>query len=254
METRKTRRPDQPIEGMDAPFPKHQKTVRTIDQSAAGGFIGRYRLYRAKWMAESPDTVRKRELYCWLFANHRQVGAMGIYDFGVNPFLDEGDFWFVMDAVSHTTMELAEILTAHWEDPIDDVACFGSIIMIHSLWVAPSDAKHGEWAAIVRELLATIYRRRSLLVLKAFPLDGTEDSRDAEIRKRWAFRHRALVRHYGRLLGMKPFPSIWGQEGWLYAIPDRQKGFIAEPVLRPERVREEVADNDDDDGGGGIIL
>jgi hypothetical protein len=234
MSTRKARRPTTPIDGMDVPFPSHLKTIREIDQSAAGGFIGRYRRYRAKWMADSSETVRKQELYCWLFVGPRQVGAMGIYEFEANPFLDKEDFWFVMDAVSHTTMELAEILSSHWEDPIDDVASFGSVIMIHSLWVAPCDAKRGEWAGIVRELLATIYRRRSLLVLKAFPLDGTEDNRDDEVRKRWAFRHRALIRHYGRLLGVKPFPSSWGEEGWLYAIPEGMADLVSEPVYRPE--------------------
>jgi hypothetical protein len=194
--------------------------------------------------------VRKRLVYCWLFVGRRQVGAVEIYEFKPHPDTHDDDFCFIKDADSHTTLELAEILTSHWDDPIDTVACFGNIVLINALWVSPGYAKRGEWSEIVRELLATVYRRRSLLALKAFPIDRTENDRD---RKRWRFRQRALIRHYCRFLAMTPFPGTWGEEGWLYAIPDRLKDYIAEPVLQPERKVADVADNADD-GPSGIVL
>lgn len=224
------RRQNKPTAGLTVPFPKHLKTLGTIKSRVEGGFFGRYRKYPFRWLAEAEDAVHKRELYCWLFLGRRQVGAVEMYEFKPNPFIHDDDFCIIMDADSHTTMELAEILVTHWDDPVDTVACFGNIVMINALWVSPRAAKRGEWSAVVRDLLATVYRRRSLLVLKAFPMDDRDDDAEADA-KRWRFRRRALMRHYCRLLGMKPFPGSWGEEGWLYAIPERLIDVLSPPVL-----------------------
>lgn len=247
MSRRDRRRPDKPTTGLDVPFPKHLKTLGTIKSRTKDGFTGRYRKYPFRWLAETEDAVHKREVYCWLFVGRRQVGAVEIYEFKPNPFIHDDDFCIIMDADSHTTMELAEILVTHWDDPVDTVACFGNIVLINALWVSPRAAKRGEWSAVVLELLATVYRRRSLLVLKAFPIDGRErEDEDESTVERWQFRQRALIRHYCRLLGMKPFPGSWGREGWLYAIPDRLVDFLDPPVLQPLRKTDADADADGD--------
>lgn len=247
------RRPDKPTSGLDQPFPERQKTLGTIKSRSDDGFSGRYRKGRFHWLAEEEDAVRKRNLYCWLFLGRRQVGAVEIFEFQPNPFIHDDDFCIIMDADSHTTMELAEILVSHWDDPVDTVACFGNIVMINALWVSPRDAKRGEWSAVVLDLLATVYRRRSLLVLKAFPMDDRQDEDEAAA-ERWRLRQRALIRHYCRLLGMKPFPGSWGREGWLYAIPDRLLDFLDPPMVQPPREMDAAADDDDDDDGGDIEL
>lgn len=236
MHRRKRRRPSSPFRGLDMPFPKHLKTLGTIKSTTKAGFTGRYRRYPSYWLAEVEEGVRKRDVYCWLFAGRREVGAVELYEFKPHPAIFDDDFCIIMDADSHTTAELAEVLVAYWEDPVDTVACFGNIVMINALWVSPRDAKRGEWAPVVRELLATVYKRRSLLVLKAFPIDNQEEEAEDEDEagaRRHQLRQRALIRHYGRLLGVKPFPGSWGRDGWLYAIPDRLTGFLAPPASSP---------------------
>ncbi|PZR82716.1 MAG: hypothetical protein DI537_36040 [Stutzerimonas stutzeri] len=51
---------------MGIPFPSHLKSLREIDLRASIGFVGRYRKHPRAWLAEAPDSIYKRHIYCWL--------------------------------------------------------------------------------------------------------------------------------------------------------------------------------------------
>jgi hypothetical protein len=79
-------------------------------------------------------------------------------------------------------------------------------------------------------LLATEFRRRCILVLKAFPLEYEGKGYPSGFR----LRQRAMIRHYRRLLGMAPFPGKPGREGWLYALSQLA---LRNGIKKPKRIR-----------------
>lgn len=131
-----------------------------------------------------------------------------------------------MDAAEHATMEIAELLLWHWIDPLGDVSPYGSIVVIDRLWVAQRFATAGQWAGVVHGILAKEYRRRSLLLLKAYPFEDQDFWGDLPIR---ASRQPALMRLYRRLLGVEPMPGGAGEEGWMYAISSRVVEWVERP-------------------------
>lgn len=209
------------------PFPTRSKSLKTIDQSTDGGFIGRYRRSQFVSVLDDDNEVRKRKLHCWLFADDQQAGALAIIEYKVEPFLGNFAFFEAMDSDSQHAMEIADAICSGWADAAD-VTDYGPIVEIDRLWISPRYAKRGEWAGIVQELLRTVYRRRSLLVMKAFPLEY-EHLQSPEIEVALNRRMRAMARHYHRLFGVMPFPGERGDKGWLYAIPDRVADGIEPP-------------------------
>jgi hypothetical protein len=213
-----------PPDGLGHPFPHHLKSIREIDLSSVGGFIGRYRKFPRAWIAETPDTVYVRRIYCWLFADEQHVGSFELIDFDQPDlaFVDDDEFCFLMDAISDSAMVLAELLVQHWPDVATTLFPFGRIILIDRAWVKPGVTGRSQWAAVLRRLIEIECRRYSLLVLKAFPLEHENKGKHPLI----DFRRRALMRLYRREFGMKPFPGKAGDDGWMYAISERLKGHL----------------------------
>lgn len=201
------------------------KSLREIDLRGEGGFRGRYRLYRATWVAEARDMVRRRKLYCWLFDGPLVVGTFKAYEFDTGYIYDD-DFCMVMDDESNSFMELADIATHFWPEIFDSIFCHGTLVYIDRLAVIPGHARNSEWAGIMRRIIEIEYPNRAVLALKAFPTDyeKLEHNEGLDIRQR------ALIRLYRRELSVRPFPGRAGREGWLYAITPRFKDDIPEPV------------------------
>lgn len=228
MKKPRRRRSDTPPSGMNDPFPSHIKSIREIDLRASVGFVGRYRKYPRAWLGEVKDSVYKRHIYCWLFAeNDEVVGTFELIDFddrGVG-FVEDDQFWELMDSHSDSTMELAEALIATWPDISTSLLPYGAIILVDRAWVKPRYARHSEWAAILHRLIEIEFKHYSVITLKAFPLEfeATDE------RRHFAHRHRALMRLYRRVLDMRPFPGAPGKVGWMYSIAPRLADVIDDP-------------------------
>ncbi|BCB17916.1 hypothetical protein OCUBac02_08100 [Bosea sp. ANAM02] len=202
------------------------KLLREIDLSRQGGFKGRYRIYKARWVAEAPNMISLRKLYCWLFDKQNLVGSFKIYEFDAD-LMDDDQFCYLMDAESNSVMELAENLTFFWPEIFDSIFVHGKLVYADYLAVDPKHARHGEWAAIMRRIIEIEFPDRALLALKAFPIDydTIDHTRGLEIRQR------ALMRLYRRAMGVRPFPGQAGEMGWMYAIGPR---FIEDiPIATP---------------------
>lgn len=189
------------------------KLLREIDLSGQGGFRGQYRTYKTRWVAEAPNMISLRKLYCWLFDGGKLIGSFKIYEFDAD-LMDDDQFCYLMDAESNSVMELAEYLAYFWPKIFDSVFIHGKLVYVDYLAVDPRHARRGEWAAIMRLILEIEYPDRALLALKAFPIDydTIDHSKGLEIRQR------ALMRLYHRALGVRPLPGDAGKTGWMYAI------------------------------------
>lgn len=214
---------------LDEEFPAGSKKLKLIDRSSQGGFTAYYetgKFYDITW-DEGP--IQRRDVYCWLFAGAKPAGAFTMAEYQVSPFVTDDEFIATMDSWSLTAVTIAEAMCAAWPDVTDSVTDFGGIVEFERAWVAPEFAKRSEWAEIASVVLSRVFRRRSILVMKAFPLEY-EGRVGPEREEASARRQHAMVRLYRRLFAVTPFPGPWGQDGWLYAIPSRLKGVISPPL------------------------
>lgn len=226
MKKPRIRRSDTPPSGMGDPFPSHLKSLREIDLRASIGFLGRYRKYPRAWLAEVPDSIYKRHIYCWLFSGDEAVGTFELIDFDDGGgWVEDDDFWQLMDSHSNSTMELAEAVTKAWPEIMSSLLPYGPIILIDRLWVKPGSARRSEWAAILRRLIEVEFKFYSVITLKAFPLEFE----GAGKQRLFARRRRALMRLYSRELGMRPFPGTLGKMGWMYSVAPRVADVIEAP-------------------------
>lgn len=227
MKKQRIQRSDTPPSGMGLPFPSHLKSLREIDLSASLGFIGRYRKYTRAWLADVPKSIYKRHIYCWLFSGDDAVGTFELIDFDDGGgWVEDDDFWMLMDSHSDSTVELAEAVTTYWPEIMSSLLPYGPIILIDRLWVKTSFARRSEWASILRRLIEIEFKFYSVIALKAFPLEF----KGAGKQLLFPSRRRALMRLYNRKLDMRPFPGRHGQLGWMYSIAPRLEGVVDEPA------------------------
>jgi hypothetical protein len=215
---------------LDRPFPAGKKSLKVIDNSATGGFIGVYERGPFRNMLEDDDStqIMKRKTYCWLFKGKQEVGALKMVEYDVRMLFDD-EFAEYLDRYSMEEATFSSVICSAWPTMADDVVIYGSIVHFTRLWVAPAYARHGEWADIANRILALTERSRALLVLKAFPLEYEAHGNRA-LNAAAGRRQRALVRHYRRLLDLKPLPGSAGETGWMYSIPIRRQRLIPDPV------------------------
>jgi hypothetical protein len=92
-------------------------------------------------------------------------------------------------------------------------------------------SKRGRFSAAVNTLIGRLFKGRSLLILKAFPIEYegrvTAENSDSFLR-----RQRAMKHHYQRILAVFPLPGIDGERGWMYSIPERLRNIISPPQGR----------------------
>ncbi|WP_324132341.1 hypothetical protein [Bosea sp. (in: a-proteobacteria)] len=218
MPPRKTYRRDRPSSDNLWNFRKI-KSLREINLADSVGIVGRYRLFKSRWVAERQYGVKVQELYCWLFCGAELVGAFHIYEFDC-IFADDDDFCIIMDAESHSIAELADLVVQRWPEVSDRIFDYGTLVYIDRLAVASAQARRSEWAAVMRRVIEKEYPRHALLTLKAFPVDYEDLVRSglsSSIRSGLRIRQLALMRLYSRALGVRTVPGKYGKMGWMFA-------------------------------------
>lgn len=132
----------------------------------------------------------------------------------------------LLDELAECSEEVPQplkVIFEHWRDPR---GCpYGAIIEVRLARMTTAFSKQGLFAASVNALLDRKYRNRSLLILKAWPLELEHRADDAAFK----YRQRALIRHCSRSLGVVSFPGARGEEGWMYAIPECKVGHVDPP-------------------------
>jgi hypothetical protein len=62
------------------------------------------------------------------------------------------------------------VIRAHWDD-ISDISNYGDIVELSRAWMAAPFSKQGRFSAAANTLIDHLFKGRSLLIIKAFPLE-----------------------------------------------------------------------------------
>jgi hypothetical protein len=190
-----------------------------------------YRLSGWAGIADSTDVARQRTLFSWLRRQEETIGALRFDQVDLDFWATNGDVFLTLDAESHELMKLAEVLTPGWEDVATEVGSYGPIVEFQGVWMKHAYANGALWLPAAQHFLTTTLRKRSLLVLQAFPLEyegRVHESRPTE--RGFERRRRALMRLYARLLGVQPFPGDAGADGWMWRIRPDLEDLIDPPA------------------------
>lgn len=196
-----------------------------------------YHACRSFWV-DGDESVAGRRLSGWLSSGaESRIGWMCFDEWHPPPGQPNDEFVWAMDEWTQESYDSAEVLADAWE--LDALAESGPILEFSRLWMRPDHAQGSVWAPVVEALIRRRYRDRfSVMVLKAFPLGYGHDPDDGARQEReFASRQRAMVRHYARLLGVRPLPGRHGDEGWMW----RPLSDGAPPPLRRSPVRKRRA-------------
>lgn len=197
-------------------------------------------VHRTAWRDIDFDypQIKRRATYATIWVGQSHAGSLTLYEYRPEMFISPEYFWQIMDDASAASGELAEVVTAHWEE-VGEISDYGDIMEINRVWMHPKHSGRGRLAKVLHELPPALGMDPALLILKAFPLqfEGkvTEDNADAFERRRLA-----MMRLYRNMLSVDAFPGQAGARGWMYRIPDRLSDIIAPP--RTERPASGLAD------------
>lgn len=191
------------------------------------GLTFRYRILPWRRVGHSYP-IRRRRLEGWLHDGEERAGVVQLCQYEAEAMPNE-HFVYYMDADSQHEYELAVMLCRHWED-LDDITQYGDIVEVELAWMKRSYARRSYWVEAVEFLLNRIRSTYALLVLKAFPLEyegrlGDGDQHSSSFIKRQA----AMRRHYTALLGVQPFPSRTGVEGWMWRFNPAKARYLDPP-------------------------
>lgn len=223
-----------PVFGDDCPrsFPKRLELV-CADEAL------QLRLHRGRWykLDEECPQLKRRQTSAKLFARGNHVGSFRMSEYELGALADGDEFYYLADCVSSSMAELAAVLRAHWEE-LHEITDYGKVVELERGWMSPR-YPNGKWFAAAWLALAELAQDRSLLVLKAYPLEYegnvTEQNADALTR-----RQKALIRYYQSSLSVAPLPGATGQRGWMYSIPDRLLELVPPPLEKPLKLDHHV--------------
>jgi len=194
-----------------------------------GDLVVQYHCSRWNPVAENEEGVRRRVTRAKLLSNGDHAGSLELVEYEIPWLMGADEFLYEMDAYSMATCHLAEVLCAHWEEPAD-LGEYGSVLELNRAWMRPAYSSNGNLKAAVDGLLEKLFDDRSLLILKAFPLEYEGEVTDFN-RNHFRRRQAAMMRHYRHLFGVDALPGSNGEAGWMYAMPERLEGIIAAPKV-----------------------
>jgi hypothetical protein len=177
----------------------------------------RYRVSRQRADEDYGDCLLRRELFAWLTIQDSRIGAFELNEYDPNGCAGNDQFMMVMDACEQFEADMSRVLCDEWHDLILDVTHAGPILDFRNAWITPERAHANIFATASRALIDEFSPHHSILVMKAFPLEYTGEVPDrSPLRKAVAQRQKAMIRHYRRIFGVRPFRGKHGKEGWLW--------------------------------------
>ncbi len=188
----------------------------------------KYRISRWESLSDGNGEVKLRELFCWIHLDGKPVGALEMNEIDASD-VDSEDLVFVMDQIDHYAYEFATVIRRGWPE-LMDITSYGTILDFKRVWIEPAHSRSGLWVEAAKLLINSEFRRHAVMIMKAFPLEY-EGKGSPDYAAALASRQRAMVRHYGALFGVRPFPAKDGRNGWLWRFHRRiAKDAIVEPA------------------------
>lgn len=181
------------------------------------------------------DRLRVRQTSAWLLRDGAEIGTISLAEYDPPLFFDDG-FCYWMDAFEQHMGCLAEVCCTAWPDFTHDVASYGKIVELDTVWMKPGSAEPGIWREPLDFLLRRLCHRASIVIAHAFPLEysGRAGSEHAS-RRGFELRRAAMVKWAQGHMGLRPLPGRSGEEGWLWRPARRRVApHIPEPIWNPD--------------------
>ena len=122
-----------------------------------------------------------------------------------------------MDAWEQFEADMSVVLCDEWNDLVLDVTYAGPILDFRNAWIVPEHSRGQLFPTASKALIDKFCPHHSILVMKAYPLEYAGQAPDrSPLRKAVARRQKAMVRHYRRIFGVRPFRRKHGKAGWLW--------------------------------------
>lgn len=181
-------------------------------------FEVRYRMPRwANYIDAEEDELQARTIVAWIYDGAERVGGIEIVQFRPDCFIENHMLFDLMDGCSSADGALAGMLCENWRDVGEQVAAYGAITEIRTIWTQPRSGAEGAWIRPVKELLRRIERGGSILVSQCFPLEYNGLAPEfAPSRIGFMRRQAAMFRGASRLLHLERLPGYWGEKGWMW--------------------------------------
>lgn len=196
-----------------------------------------------RYVGDEP-VIKQRATELRVHDRGRLISHVQAWEFRTEPFaLERFDFFSLMDAESDEAQRLAEVVLSCWVAPFEDLTDYGNLLLIDFAW-SPPDARHPIWALTLEAALPSLFGMSAGMFAQAFPTQYAGNL-PGPCPARVGFRRRqaAMLRHYDRLLGLRPLPGWAGSKGWVWRM-------LNTAVLDPEANcdgYEDYASDDDDD-------
>lgn len=190
---------------------------RRIDFDAAGQALRFcYRASRRRSLGDDGDgVVQQRSAFGWIMDGDDRLGALNFVEWFIDPFANPDTFLQEMDDESSEAIALGEILVSAWD--LEELASYGGVLEFRLAWMTKSAAAHSIWAAVAEQFIVSRRDQFGVLLLKAFPLEYEGAAPEGSVAAAaLAFRRRAMMRHYRRVLNVTSLPGVAGTEGWMW--------------------------------------
>jgi len=153
--------------------------------------------------------VRWREVVACIELAGEFVGMIQLREWELGPFVTERVFLDATDAWSQGTADFGLAVASSWS--VKSLARLGGLIELEHVWIKRGTRPHRLWAAAVKALLRSRYRKSyALLILNTWP-DGEKAEKAARVDWRgltaWDQRRTSLGRLARAALGTKPLPK-----------------------------------------------
>jgi hypothetical protein len=190
------------------------------------------RYHRTGWrrLGYEMNGIKRRHTVALIFTDGQHVGSLDAYEFRVAAFTSSNEFLEKMDGHSQATYDIANVICANWED-VSEISDYGDIVELNRVWMSAPFSKRGRFSAAANTLIGHLFKGRSLLILKAFPLEYEGEVTD-ENAASFLRRQKAMKRHYQRIFDVSAFPGTDGEGGWMYSVPERLRDIISPPSGR----------------------
>lgn len=178
----------------------------------------RVRFGRSRWQREGE--VRARDVTAWLLHGRRRVGALEFAEFEIDPAASNEEVFMSMDPVSSESAALADLLTISWEDFGVEVAVYGSVLELRTVWTELRFKAGAGWLGVASEMVDDFWEGgAALLVVHAFPLEYSgRIPPGARSNVGFDYRLGAMMRVCSRRFGLAPFPGQAGKHGWMWRV------------------------------------
>lgn len=190
----------------------------------------RYHRTGCRRLSYETNDIKRRHTEAFIFIDGQHGGSFEVNEFRVSACTSSSEFLEEMDSHTQATYNLADVICANWED-VSEISDYGDIAELNRAWMSDHFSRSGRFSAAANTLIAHLLKDRSLLILKAFPLEYegkvTDKNRDS-----FLHRQRAMKRHYQRIFVVSAFPGIDGDDGWMYSVPEQFSGIICPPSGR----------------------